>query len=161
MWKAFLAPGIKNDSSIVDLNGNIISSTDRQKIITDVNSLPIAQKIDDIKHAVNTEKVIMLRWATWSWKSTRLLQILDDMWLTGISTQPRVPAATGLWHRVSQELLSITWDISYSLGHKVGYRTGQWHSHDKIAPISFHTDGHEIKRLLNSTKYPDVYVLDE
>ncbi len=161
MWISLATPGLKDDGSIVDLNGNVISSDDKQKIITDVSSLPIYEKADDIKYALETEKILMLRWATWSGKSTWLPQIAHAMWMDIISTQPRVPAATWLWHRVAQELLCTTWDISYTLGHKVWYRTWQWHSHDGIAPISFHTDGHEIKRLLNSTKYPDIYAFDE
>lgn len=148
------------DGSIIDLNWEIITSDTKDQIIACIESLPITQRLKDIQEAFKSSDIIFIEAETGSWKSTQLPKLLSKFW-TIYSTQPRVPAAIGLANRVSQELLAQTSKVIYTLGHWVGYRTWKWKSSQKISPISFHTDGYELLRMMSTKKTPDIIILDE
>lgn len=148
------------DWSIVDIYWNVITSEEREKIISWIDLLPVTKFKDDILNVVTNSPVTIIQWETWSWKTTQIPKMLEKFWSV-ITTQPRVISAISLSDRVSREIMAQTWDNSYSLGLKVWYRTGQQVSSTHTSKLSFHTDWLELMRQWLSWIYPDVLVLDE
>ena len=77
----------------------------------------------DIIHAVENNMVVIVDGPTGSGKTTQIGKMCLKKDRQIVTTQPRVLSAMSNANRVSMELLAETLDSSYSLGHKVGYRT--------------------------------------
>jgi HrpA-like RNA helicase len=160
----FLPPWEQPDGSIVDMYGRRMSIEDRLNIISVIEGLPVTEKKDLILNAINHNPITIIEWATGSGKTTQIPKWLAES--TGfreqiIVTQPRVFVTRANANRVSQELLAEYGDPSFSLGYKIGYRTGRGVSSPRTSPLSFHTDALELMRQLVSNKVPKILVLDE
>lgn len=149
-----------SDGSIIDIYGNIITSEERQKIITWIDALPVTQYKDKILDLVWNNRIVIIQWETGSGKTTQIPKFLEQFWRV-VVTQPRVISAISLADRISRELMAVTWDARYSLGMDVWYRTGQQVSSAHTSKISLHSDGLELMRQWVSSVFPDVLTLDE
>lgn len=160
-------PWEQPDWSIVDIYWNIISMEKRIEIMDNVAALPVTQYLDEIRHQVKNNSIIIVKAPTWSWKTTQIPKALSKLWnivttqVNTIATQPRRVSAVSIADRVSCELMADTWDSSYSLWMRVWYRTGECVSSKHTSEISFHTDWLELMRWWVSGIRPKISILDE
>jgi hypothetical protein len=148
---------------VVDIYGNRITRDERLALIKTVSWLPATSKKDDILHAVKSHQVVIIQWETGSGKTTQIPKLLHLEYPRRqiVVMQPRVIAAQSNATRVSRELLAEMWDPQFSIGKRVGYRTGPEKSHPWTAPLSFHTDGLELMRQMIARRVPDILISDE
>jgi len=152
---------------IVDMYWNIISSDDRNKIITQIWNLPILTQLQEIVYAIEDNPLVIIEAKTWSGKTTQIWKVAPfiDLWKKGLNyvnmTQPRVIAASSNANRISQELLAQQNDSTFSLWHKVWYKTWISENSSTYTRLLLTTDWLEVMRQLVSWVLPDILILDE
>lgn len=158
-----LVPWQQDDGSIVDIYGNRISEKRALEIVTTVNSLPARAKKKEFLDTLNNNQIIIVQGETGSGKSTQFPKFvhLEDPNKIVVATQPRRFAATSLAERVSMEILCELGDPRYSLGKRIGYRTGIAKIGSHETRLSYNTDGTEFMRQAMSGLIPDVLFIDE
>ena len=158
-----LVPWQQDDGSIVDIYGNRISERKALEIITTVNSLPARKEKDNFLHAIKNHPIIIVQGETGSGKSTQLPKFAHfaNPNENIVVTQPRVFSATSLAERVSMEILSELGDPRYSLGERIGYRTGRGKIGTHNTRLSYNTDGTEFMRQAMSGLIPNLLFIDE
>lgn len=158
-----LTPWRQPDGSIVDMYWDVTQENDALRIITQVNSLPAIAEKDSFLLALDENPIIIVQWETGSGKSTQLPKIAHLRYPDKhiVVTQPRRLSATSLAKRVSYELFCATSDPNYSLGQRVGYRTGVWKMASHTTKLWFHTDWTEGMRQTMSDSIPDILFIDE
>ncbi|MCK9272080.1 DEAD/DEAH box helicase [Candidatus Gracilibacteria bacterium] len=158
-------PGIQSNGDLVDLNGNIMTSKERSDLIQVVNSLPINLHISEIQDAVADSLMTIIAVETGGGKTTQVPKILYQAPHIKakkiVTSEPRVIAATGAAKRVSKELLASTLNPDFTIGYKVGYRTGKEKLSIPDSDILFVTDGLQLLRQFVSEVHPDILILDE
>lgn len=158
-----LVPWQQDDGSIVDTYGNRIPERKALEIITTVNSLPARKEKDNFLHAIKNHPIIIVQGETGSGKSTQLPKFAHfaNPNENIVVTQPRVFSATSLAERVSMEILSELGDPRYSLGERIGYRTGRGKIGTHNTRLSYNTDGTEFMRQAMSGLIPNLLFIDE
>ena len=122
--------------------------------------LPVSHKVDEIKHAIKTNQVVVIAGETGSGKTTQIPKICLDAGrgVRGLigHTQPRRIAARTVAQRISEELGS-------KLGNAVGYQVRFSDQSSPNSYIKLMTDGillAEIQKDRYLKKY-DTIILDE
>lgn len=158
-------PWFQSNWDIVDLNWNVITSSDRNKILTTVWQLPVNWYKDVICDAVRESVITVISAETWSWKTTQVPKML--MWWFDLRpnqvvvAEPRVIATIWAANRVSREKLSETWDVSFSLWQKIWYRTWREVNSAKHSELLFVTDWLQLLRQYVTNVIPDILIVDE
>ncbi len=123
-------------------------------------SLPLSQKIDEIKAAIKSHQVVIIGGETGSGKTTQLPKICLDLGrgMAGIiaHTQPRRLAARTVSQRIADEL-------QVSLGDEVGYQIRFSDQSSASTRIKLMTDGillAEIQQDPKLSRY-DTIIIDE
>ena len=163
----FLLHPSKQSDWIVDMYWRLITKDDRNKIITQINNLPILSELDEIIYAIENNVLVIIDAKTWSGKTTQVWKIAPfiNLWKKGLNyvnmTQPRVIAASSNSNRISQELLAQQNDPTFSLWYKVWYKTWITENASTYTRLLLTTDWLEVMRQLVSWILPDILILDE
>ena len=158
----------KQKDDIIDMNGKKIPKEIRNQIIEQISSLPILKQLPEITKAIQNNLITIIEAKTWSWKTTQvgkialLLKQWKKRWFNKVHmTQPRVLAALSNASRISDELLSQTNNILFTLWEVVWYRTGNFDKTSQNTKLLLTTDAQEVLRQLVSKILPDYLILDE
>lgn len=160
--------GEQSDGGIIRPSGEFITPDDRLSVMLQYDGLPVHQEREMLKNFFDDNLITIIRANTGSGKSTQIPKMLAELfpWKNIVVTQPRVVAAVELANRVGLELICETGNPTDDVMNtwnpegKVGYRTWQGNSGKKLANISYHTDGLELKRQIHG-HVPDILVIDE
>lgn len=125
------------------------------------STLPAASQRVPVLQAVQNHRVVIIRGATGSGKSTQVPQYLDQCCCMSdaniLVTQPRRIAATALAHRVAHEMSSPK---PGSTGSVVGYRVRLDHAVSDTCRIVYCTIGILLRMLVCPQQQQDVEVED-
>lgn len=140
------------------IKGWLESTKENTRIIID-NSLPIAQRREDVEKLIQNNDTSILIWETWSWKTTITPLILLNMidWDSKIAiTQPRRLATTSVSQFVANSCNSKIWD-------KVGYQVRFEDMTSVGTQTNFMTDGILLKYLQEDPLLNqfDIIMIDE
>ena len=123
-------------------------------------SLPVAQRVDDIKEALSSHQVVVVAGETGSGKTTQLPKICLEMGLANRGfighTQPRRLAARSVANRIADEL-------NVELGGVVGYQVRFTDSSNERSLVKVMTDGILLAEIKNDpylNKYQTL-IIDE
>ncbi len=148
----------------VDLWWEIITKEEIEHTIDVVNNLPITEHTESIIKAVRDSIVTIIEAETWSGKTTQVPKMLLNAFgkmKKIVVTEPRVIAAIAAAWRVAKELLCLTNDPSFSIWHKVWYRTWKEKYSLPETQIMFATDWLQLQRQSISRLIPDILMIDE
>jgi len=129
-------------------------------VITFDDSLPISQKRDDIRRAIDENQVVVIAGETGSGKTTQIPKICLELGLAQFGliahTQPRRIAARSVAQRISEE-------VKVELGNEIGYQIRFSDNSNESTLVKLMTDG----ILLAETQYDkflnkySVIIIDE
>jgi len=162
----------QSDGSLILPNWDIISFSERNKIINSSLDTPIRQKELEIKDIIANNNSAILIGETWSWKTTEFPQIIHELYPNDIiiTNIPLVAATIWTATYVSKILYCKTANPYYILGNGwVWYRTWKWVSEKNRTQIGFHTYWLDylnvslgnFERFLNSSDKNVHIILDE
>ncbi|MEM7282910.1 MAG: ATP-dependent RNA helicase HrpA, partial [Pseudomonadota bacterium] len=146
--------------SLIEQSKSLALSRQQEVSVEYPDSLPITQRVEDIKGCVRDHPVVIVAGETGSGKTTQLPKLLLDMGF-GVygaigHTQPRRIAARSVANRISEELGS-------TLGNLVGFKVRFDDVTSPASRIKLMTDGILLAELANDpylNQY-DCLVIDE